>query len=99
MIGNFRMTHDRGHHPEIAELLRLDGNAAFADADIYAGGILLFLVELIAQDHGNDGERADDEVESVAIHRPGVLTSCLALDARLLRREQIYHRTRSAPDL
>jgi len=57
------------------------------------------LVELIAHDHDDDGERADDEVENVAIHRPGGPLSCLALDAGLSRREQIYRRTRSAPDL
>jgi hypothetical protein len=73
MVGIFQMMHYRGLHPGIAELLLLDGNAALADVDLDACSLVPFLVELIAQDHGGDGERADDEVENVAIHHQTVL--------------------------
>jgi hypothetical protein len=57
----------------IAELLLLDGNTAFADIDLDPSGLLPLLVELIAEDHGGDGERTDDEVENVTTYGPGVL--------------------------
>ena len=55
-------------HPGNAALLLLDGNAGFADIDLNTGGLLPLLVELIANHHGDDGERADDEIENIAIH-------------------------------
>jgi hypothetical protein len=73
LIGIFRITHGRGRHPRIAELLLLDGNTALANVDLDASGLLPLLLELIAQDHGGDGERADDEVENIACHRPFLL--------------------------
>ena len=88
------MAHYRGHHLEIMKLLRLDGNAAFADVDLDASGLLPLLVELIAQDHDGNDERADNKVENVVIHRSAAFF-CFALDARILRREQIFHRPRS----
>jgi hypothetical protein len=69
VIGSFRMAHYRGHHPGIAKLLLFDGNTAFADVYLDASGLLPLLVELIAEDYGGNGERADDKVENVAIHR------------------------------
>jgi hypothetical protein len=54
-----------------SELLRLDGNAARADIDLDAGCLLPFLVELMAEHHGGDDERGDDEVENVTIHGRG----------------------------
>jgi hypothetical protein len=45
------------------------------------------LIELIARDRSGDGERADDEVVDVPIHRSGHLFC--ALDDRVLHREQI----------
>jgi hypothetical protein len=74
-LGIVRMTRYRERQSEIARLLCLDENAGFADVDLDAGGLLALLVEPIAQDHGGDGERADDEVEDVAIRRPEVLCS------------------------
>jgi len=38
-----------------------------ADIDLDAGRLLTILIELIAEDHGNDSEHANDEIESVAI--------------------------------
>jgi len=58
----------QGRHRGNSRLLLLDGNATIADADLDAGGLLPFLVELIAENHGDDGERADNEVADVAIH-------------------------------
>jgi hypothetical protein len=75
VIGSFRMAHYRGHHLEIMKLLLLDGNAAFADVDLDASGLLPLLVELIAQDHDGNDERADNKVENSAIHRPAALFS------------------------
>jgi hypothetical protein len=75
VIGSFRVAHYRGHYPEIMKLLLLDGNAAFADVDLDAGGLLPILVELIAQDHDGNGERADNKVENSATHRPAALFS------------------------
>ena len=49
-------------------LLLLDGNTAIADADRDAGGLLPLLLELIAEQHGDDGKRADREVSDVTIH-------------------------------
>jgi hypothetical protein len=54
--------------PEKIRLLLLDGNATIADADFDAGGLLPFLVELIAEDYGSNGEHAGDEIENVTIH-------------------------------
>jgi hypothetical protein len=59
--------------PEIAELLRLDGYTVLVEVKFYAAGLLLLLVEQVSSNHCSDGERTDDEVESIAIHRPGVL--------------------------
>jgi hypothetical protein len=56
--------------PSYRGLLLLDGNAALIDLDLDALGLLPLLVELKADDRGNDYERGDDEVESVAIHGP-----------------------------
>jgi hypothetical protein len=56
------------------ELPLLDGNIAFGDVDLNApSGPLPLLRELIARDHGGDGERTDDEVENAAIHCPSFL--------------------------
>lgn len=54
----------------IVALFLLDGDAAFADVDLDAGGLLPLLIELIAEDYGGDGEYADDEVKNVTIHGP-----------------------------
>jgi hypothetical protein len=70
------------------KILLLDGNAAFADVELDAGGLLPLLVELIAQDHDGNGELADNKLENSAIHLPAALSSCprwqdLALRAEL----------------
>jgi hypothetical protein len=46
----------------------LDGNTAVIDVDLDATGLLPVLVELIAQYHDGDADRADDEVEKVPFH-------------------------------
>jgi hypothetical protein len=62
------MMRYQGQHPRNAELLLLDGDSAFADIDLDASGLLPLLVELIAKNHGGDGEHADDEIENIAVH-------------------------------
>ena len=52
------------------KILLLDGNAAFADVELDASGLLPLLVELIAQDHDGNGELADNKLENGAIHLP-----------------------------
>ena len=58
----------RERHPGKPELFLLNRNTAFADVDFDAGGLLPLLIELIADDHRDDDERADHEVESVTIY-------------------------------
>ena len=57
----------RAHSGNI-ELLLLDRNATLTDTYLDASGLLPLLVELIANDHGNDDEHADNEVENVTLH-------------------------------
>ena len=73
LIGISGSRNYRGRHPGNRRPLLLDGHAVLADVDLDASGLLPLLVEVITQDRGGDGERADDEVENVAINRPGVL--------------------------
>jgi hypothetical protein len=76
-FGFRRLTPYRGRHPENTKLLFLD--AAVADVVFHRSGILSLPIELISEgDH--DGERAEDEIENVPIHRP--IFCCFALDAR-----------------
>ena len=62
------MKRYRGRHPGKAVLLSLDGNPTFADVNLNASRFLALFVEIITQDQGGDNERADNEVEKVAIH-------------------------------
>src|SRR5674476_485104 len=48
-----------------ATLLLFDRNAAFADIDFDAGGLLPRLIELIAEDCHRNREHADNEIEGV----------------------------------
>ena len=57
-----------GASAEISALSRLDGNATFPDGDFDASRLLPLLVKLIGEDRDAHRERADDEVESIAIH-------------------------------
>jgi hypothetical protein len=50
------------------QLLFLDRNAAVADTDFDAFGVMLFLVELVTQNHGGECKHANDEGKSIAIH-------------------------------
>ena len=54
--------------PGNTELLFLDGNSTFADADLDAGGLLPLLVKLIANHRSDDGENTDDQIENVTIY-------------------------------
>ena len=69
-MGTFRKMHYRGRPPGIAKLLLLDGNTVFRRSSRWSSQtpVVFLLVELIAEDHGGDGERADDEVENVQLH-------------------------------
>jgi hypothetical protein len=58
---------------EIVELLLLDGNAALVGVDLDTSSLLPLLIIQIASDHCDHSERADDGVETVAIHRLGFL--------------------------
>src|SRR5438067_2123476 len=51
------------------QLSGLDGNAFPADIDLKTARFAPFLVELITQHKGDDGERNGDNVDSVTIHR------------------------------
>jgi hypothetical protein len=65
-----------------AELLRLDGNAALADIDLDAGDLASFPAEAMAEHHGDDDERGDDEVENVTFVVGGPVQ---VSEARVLR--------------
>ena len=58
-----------GRDPETSGLLRFDGYAVLIEVEFYAAGFLLLLVEQVPGHHSSDGERADYEVENIAIHR------------------------------
>jgi hypothetical protein len=45
----------------------LNRNAALTDIDFDARALLPFLVELIAEDRADDGQRADEDIKNVAI--------------------------------
>src|SRR4051812_45488109 len=49
-----------------APLFLLDRNAAGAEIDVYALGLLAVLVELIAQHRDHHDERADGEIKQIA---------------------------------
>ncbi len=53
------------------ELLLFDRNATITDADRDAGRLLPFLIELVAENHGNDGKRADQTIGDIPIHDDG----------------------------
>jgi hypothetical protein len=53
---------------QTAELSFLDRNAAFADVDLDAGGLLSLLIQLIAENYRGNGEDANDEIENIAVH-------------------------------
>jgi hypothetical protein len=57
-----------GNQPGYSSLLGLDGNAALSNVYLNATRLLALLIKIIAQGQGGDNERADDEVEKVAIH-------------------------------
>lgn len=49
-------------------LLFLDGYSAFADVDFDTGRFLTFLIELVANDTGDDGQRDDGDIQHIAVH-------------------------------
>jgi hypothetical protein len=72
MSGMFRDVRHCPCHPRTEGLLLFDRDAALADLDLDVAGTLPILVDLIAESHGNDGERANAELQEVADHS-GVL--------------------------
>ena len=47
---------DDRRYPETTDLFLLNGNPALPEVYFYASRFLPLLVELIAEDHGSDGE-------------------------------------------
>jgi len=71
LIGFSEVPPPSRRHQGNPRLLLLDGNATITDTDLDAGGLLPFLLELIAENHGDDAKRADNEVADVTIHNRG----------------------------
>ena len=62
--------HPRCHrrYPDTTDLFLLNGNSALPEIYFHASRFLPLLVELIADDHGSDGEHPDGEIENVTIY-------------------------------
>jgi hypothetical protein len=60
-----------------------DRNASLAHVDLYAGGPLPLLVELITENQGGHSKHADDQIEHIAIH--GWMTSIKETPAGVFR--------------
>ena len=76
-------------------LLTLDGDAAAADLDLNAGGLLPLLIELVAQNDGDDRKRADGDVTEV----PSYSSTCLPRPAGIRERDRSVPKSGARPRL
>ena len=62
------MTPCQKRRPGSAELLLLDSDSAFTDADLDPRWLLPLLVKLITEGRGGNEEQADNKIKTIAIH-------------------------------